>query len=648
MANPKDEFDRQQQALAATTAPAGQAKSLAASTDPANASRFAKLPPGIGGNAAAPSPAPAMSANSIVQTAGSLGQGVPAAPVMPTPTAATLSVPTTAGLNTLASSALPKSQQISNSMLMGPPSTQREAAQQGQLWRQAQSAEMNERYDSAGAQMASEARAAATQRMSRAANRPIAAAVAPVSSGAAALSAYDSAHPMVAAPSPGAALAPGAAPLPEGVTPSSAGAGRGSINPPLADPSKPVPTILSTAPAAANPMTNFDRTGMSNAQVAEANPAGRVTMTRQPNGTMSFSGGDVSGPVSYMNSAGNPLVGGGLRGNGFSRVDSAPAGAGVAMDGAGNYAFSSNPIAAGAGGTAQGGAGPAGAGASSSASSAVNAAVAAAAQRGDWDAVGAHYAGRGQNFGGQTAAQIQQAQAGPQGATIGGSTFGFDPQARNAQFDRDQLTRTIMDPNTKRSMRSALVSMDQTSSQSQSNAQRLASEERRSAANNDASMEQVAMRERGEDFRAANRNQLAAAELNQRYRDSDAQNQIRNLEAARAQRTAGILERYDAAKSEGERMALIRQHPDVFGQKTVQGKDRYVTVGGGTSVVDGQTVREPTSLFDTVTQQYVRGADKALPPVESNKQALAIRDNPKLSWDQKFSELQKLGYFREN
>lgn len=653
MANPKDEFDRQQQALAATPAPAGQAKSLAASTDPANASRFAKLPPGIGGNAAAPSPAPAMSGNSIVQSAGSLGQGVPAAPVIPTataPSASTLSVPATAGLNTLASSALPKSQQISNSMLIGPPSTQREAAQQGQLWRQAQSAEMNERYDSAGAQMASEARAAATQRMSRAANRPIAAAVAPASSGAAALSAYDSAHPMVAAPSPGAAPAPapGAAPLPEGVTPSSAGAGRGSINPPLADPSKPVPTILSTAPAAANPMTNFDRTGMSNAQVAEANPAGRVTMTRQPNGTMSFSGGDVSGPVSYMNSAGNPLVGGGLRGNGFSRVDSAPAGAGVVMDGAGNYAFSSNPIAAGAGGTTPGGAGPAAAGASSSASSAVDAAVAAAAQRGDWDAVGAHYAGRGQNFGGQTAAQIQQAQAGPQGATIGGSTFGFDPQARNAQFDRDQLTRTIMDPSTKRSMRSALVSMDQTSSQSQNNAQRLASEERRSAANNDASMEQVAMRERGEDFRAANRNHLAAAELNQRYRDSDAQNQIRNLEASRAQRMSNILERYDAAKSDEERASLIRQHPDVFGQKSVQGKDRYVTVGGGTSVVDGQTVREPTSLFDTVTQQYVRGADKALPPVESNKQALAIRDNPKLSWDQKFAELQKLGYFREN
>ncbi|WEE79462.1 hypothetical protein LZ683_08915 [Comamonas testosteroni] len=357
-----------------------------------------------------------------------------------------------------------------------------------------------------------------------------------------------------------------------------------------------------------HPMTNFDRTGMSNAQVAEANPAGRVTMTRQPNGTMSFSGGNVSGAVSYENSAGNPLVGGGLRGNGFSRVDSAPAGAGVAMDGAGNYAFSSNPIAAGAGGTAQGGAGPAAAGASSSASSVVNAALAAAAQRGDWDAVGAHYAGRGQNFGGQTAAQIQQAQAGPQGATIGGSTFGFDPQARNAQFDRDQLTRTIMDPNTKRSMRSALVSMDQTSSQNQNSAQRLASEERRSAANNDASMEQVAMRERGEDLRAANRNQLAAAELNQRYRDSDAQNQIRNLEAARAQRSAGILERYDAAKSEGERMALIRQHPDVFGQKTVQGKDRYITVGGGTSVVDGQTVKEPMSIFDTVTQQYVGGA----------------------------------------
>ena len=115
-----------------------------------------------------------------------------------------------------------------------------------------------------------------------------------------------------------------------------------------------------------------------------------------------------------------------------------------------------------------------------------------------------------------------------------------------------------------------------------------------------------------------------------------------------SQRSANILQRYDSAKNEAERMAIIRQHPDVFGQKQAepQGKDRYMTVGGGTSVVDGQTVREPTMVFDTVTKQYVGGAEKSLPPMDTNKQAMAIRDNSKLTYDQKVAELEKLGYNR--
>lgn len=664
MANPKDEFDRQQKPLSASTAPAGQVRSLAASTDPNNASRFARLPPGIGGNAAAPSPASAISANSIVQTAGAMGQGAATAPVMPTGTASSASAPTvpmTAGLNTLASSA-PKSQQISSSMLMGPPSTQREAAQQGQLWRQAQSAEMNERYDSAGAQMAAEARAAATQRMSRAANRPIAAAVAPASSGAAALSAYDSAHPMVAtAPSPGEAMAPGAAPLPEGVAPSSAGAGRGSINPPLADTSKPVPTMSSTAPAAASPMTNFDRTGMSNAQVAQANPAGRVTMTRQPDGTMSFSGGDVSGPVSYMNSAGNPLVGGGLRGNGFSRVDSAPAGAAVGMDDAGNYAFSSgNPIASGVGQAA-----PAAAGqinrltASPAASGAVDAALGAAAARGDFDAVRAHYAGRGQEFGSQ--ATVQGAGVPAFEAPVvrhSGNDWAARNALRNLEVSASSITNRpdshsgavvndrgrlvsngAADPDGKIARFNAATQADLAAQGKAPDLQQRTNE-------TNAGLQRAAMSEQGENYRAAGRNAIAAAGLAQRSQEMASQAELRNLEVQRAQRSAGIMQRYDSAKDDAERMQLIRQYPDVFGQRAIgpQGKDRYITVGGGTSVVDGQTVKEPMSIFDTVTQQYVGGAEKSLPPMDANKQAVAIRDDPKLTWDEKKASLQKLGY----
>lgn len=197
-------------------------------------------------------------------------------------------------------------------------------------------------------------------------------------------------------------------PLLRGTAISAAGAGRGFINPAAVDPAAPPPKMEGKAnvnTTGQHPMTNFDRTGMSNAQVAEANPAGRVTMTRQPDGTMSFSGGDVSGPVSYMNSAGNPLVGGGLRGNGFSRMDSVPAGAAVGMDDAGNYAFSSgNPIVSSAGQAAPAAPGQINrATASPAASGSVDAALGAAAARGDFDAVRAHYAGRGQAVGSQAA-----------------------------------------------------------------------------------------------------------------------------------------------------------------------------------------------------------------------------------------------------
>lgn len=380
-----------------------------------------------------------------------------------------------------------------------------------------------------------------------------------------------------------------------------------------------------------NPMTSFDRTGMTNAQVAQANPAGRVTMQRQPNGTMSFSGGDVSGPVSYANSAGNPLVGSGIRGTGFSRVDSAQAGTAVGMDGAGNYAFTSgNPIAGAAGDSrspvgmpveqaqreglvgqrvgynpafdqrlngAQGQASM-----SATTSSGVDAALAAAAGRGDFDAVRAHYAGRGQETSAQAIAQ--QPQAGFTGS-IGqpidnGGAWGRTPEQQRK--DAETQASSIHKQTAERGA-AALKSLD---GREAVNAKAQA-EMQQELLRQSGALQREGMRNQSEDFRTASQNRLAAAELAQRYRDSDAQNEIRNLEAANARRTAGIKERFDNATSEAERMSIIRQYPDVFGQKSVQGKDRYITVGGGTSVVDGQTVREPTTVFDTLTQQYVGG-----------------------------------------
>lgn len=89
-----------------------------------------------------------------------------------------------------------------------------------------------------------------------------------------------------------------------------------------------------------------DRTKLTNEQAAIMNPAGRVTMTRGANGNMEFSGGNVSGQVSYNDADGKAYAGGGLPlpgggSQGFSNFDVAPAGADVAM-GPGGYAFATS------------------------------------------------------------------------------------------------------------------------------------------------------------------------------------------------------------------------------------------------------------------------------------------------------------------
>ncbi len=85
------------------------------------------------------------------------------------------------------------------------------------------------------------------------------------------------------------------------------------------------------------------REGMTNAEVAQANPQGVVTMKRGANGVMEFSGNNVRGDVSYAGADGQPMQGGGLRAKGFGGFAVAPAGANVAMGPNGSYGFSTDP-----------------------------------------------------------------------------------------------------------------------------------------------------------------------------------------------------------------------------------------------------------------------------------------------------------------
>lgn len=85
-----------------------------------------------------------------------------------------------------------------------------------------------------------------------------------------------------------------------------------------------------------------ERTQMTNAQAAAANPNGRITVNRGANGRLELSGNNISGQVSYNDAQGNPLAGGGLYGKGFSGFEVAPAGSNVATGPNGSYAYATS------------------------------------------------------------------------------------------------------------------------------------------------------------------------------------------------------------------------------------------------------------------------------------------------------------------
>ncbi len=75
-------------------------------------------------------------------------------------------------------------------------------------------------------------------------------------------------------------------------------------------------------------------------------------------------------------------------------------------------------------------------------------------------------------------------------------------------------------------------------------------------------------------------------------------------------------------------------------------KDRFLTVGGGQSVTkDGQTIKDPAQVYDTETGQWLQAPGQGgAGPIDQNAQALSIRDDPKMTREQKVEALRKLGY----
>lgn len=146
---------------------------------------------------------------------------------------------------------------------------------------------------------------------------------------------------------------------------------------PAGDATAPTAAIATppAAPAGVANAADIDRSKMTNAQVAAANPAGQVRAVRGANGVMEFSGSNVSGPVSYADAQGNAIAGQGVTGRGWGGgVTSMPA-----------RGFSP----------------------STATSSALSGALSDAVARGDIGAVQQHYFNQGQSFGGKTEQQVR-------------------------------------------------------------------------------------------------------------------------------------------------------------------------------------------------------------------------------------------------
>lgn len=454
------------------------------------------------------------------------------------------------------------------------------------------------------------------------------------------------------------------------------------------------PPMDPEAQATANPLTGWDRGKMTNADVAAANPAGQVRAVRGANGVMEFSGNNVTGPVSYTDAQGKAHAGSGINGRGWGGFDVAPAGAEVAMGPNGSYAFANNnplaasparalpadqaanpsvngqPAASGPVARAAAGAPPVVMStnqvgqtyqspnvlvqqpqASQAAQAATTAALKAAAERGDFDAVSAHYANQGQGFGAQTAAQIQAEQAArPRMQVLGTpNALGFDPAARNARFEQDEQMRRMTDPTLKPQQVAAMQEGYRGAMENRRAAERLASEESRAAGQNQTHLQAAAMREQGENMRAGARNALAAGELGIRAVDAQGQANLRGAEATKLQRNNAVMQRYDAAQTDAERSAILNQHPEVFGQQKQQAPWR-LQVTPTTKNLDGTTTQGSVIRYNEQTGDVQRvDADQGQPPapkvaIDKNPDAAAIARNPNMTREQKAQALARMGY----
>ena len=155
-----------------------------------------------------------------------------------------------------------------------------------------------------------------------------------------------------------------------------------------------------------------------------------------------------------------------------------------------------------------------------------------------------------------------------------------------------------------------------------------------------AGLQREGMREQGANAREAGRNALAQGELGLKREAAGFQTRA----AAQQEQLRNVLLDPNATP---EQRKIAQRSLAALSGKTAADRMQTVTLPDTTNEM-GQVVRGGQALVrvleDGTVQQVPIGGNAALPPMDKNNQAIAIRDNKSMSREQKVEALRKLGY----
>lgn len=136
-----------------------------------------------------------------------------------------------------------------------------------------------------------------------------------------------------------------------------------------------------------------------------------------------------------------------------------------------------------------------------------------------------------------------------------------------------------------------------------------------------------------------------AARLGLEERRLAGEEAARGFQVRQSQRLEQAQTAYLNAKTPEEQASALATMRALSGKGEGSLKDNYMSLGGGQEWdPQANTMRNvPQRLVDLRTGQEV-GGQKALPPINQNPQALAIKNNTSMNSDQKRKALQELGY----